>query len=319
MTERQLYPAIEPFETGFLQVPDGHNLYYELSGNPEGKPAVFLHGGPGGGTSPQQRRFFDPRRYLIILFDQRGAGKSTPHASLEHNTTQDLVADIELLRQHLGIKRWQVFGGSWGSTLALAYAQAHPEPVTELVLRGIFLFRQKEMDWFYRDGTRRLFPDLWEEFIAPIPEAERDDIIGAYYRRLTGPNEAEKITAAKAWCLWENRTITLSPDEALTGEVDNVGFALAFARIEAHYFINGGFIAHENQLLEDCSLIQHIPTIIVHGRYDAICPCANAWDLKQVLPQAELRIIPASGHSAFEPGIASALVEATDQFLKATD
>jgi proline iminopeptidase len=201
----------------------------------------------------------------------------------------------------------------------LAYAQAHPEPVTELVLRGIFLFRKKEIDWFYRDGTRRLFPDLWEEFIAPIPEDERDNIIAAYYRRLTGPNEAEKIVAAKAWCLWENRTITLSPDDALASEVNNVSFALAFARIEAHYFINGGFIAHENQLLEDCSLIRHIPTIIVHGRYDAICPCANAWDLKQALPQADLRIIPASGHSAFEPGITGALVEATDHFLEAMD
>lgn len=319
MSAKQLYPAIESFETGFLKVPDGHDLYYELSGNPQGKPVVFLHGGPGGGTSPQQRRFFDPQRYLIILFDQRGSGKSTPHASLENNTTQDLVADIERLRAHLGIKRWQVFGGSWGSTLALAYAQAHPEPVSELVLRGIFLFRKKDIDWFYRDGTRQLFPDLWEEFVAPIPESERGDIVAAYYRRLTGTDEAEKIAAAKAWCLWENRTITLSPDDSLASEVNNIGFAMAFARIEAHYFVSGGFMGRENQLLEDCSLIRHIPTVIIHGRYDAICPCANAWDLKQALPQAELKIVPASGHSAFEPGITSALVTATDKFLEAAE
>ena len=319
MSAKQLYPAIKSFETGFLKVSDGHDLYYELSGNPQGKPVVFLHGGPGGGTSPQQRRFFDPQRYLIILFDQRGSGKSTPHASLENNTTRDLVADIERLRAHLGIERWQVFGGSWGSTLALAYAQAHPEPVTELVLRGIFLFRKKDIDWFYRDGTRRLFPDLWEEFVAPIPESERGDIVAAYYRRLTGTDEAEKITAAKAWCLWENRTITLSPDDSLASEVNNIEFAMAFARIEAHYFVSGGFMGRENQLLEDCSLIRHIPTVIIHGRYDAICPCANAWDLKQALPQAELKIVPASGHSAFEPGITSALVSATDKFLEAAE
>ena len=309
-----LYPAIEPYHLGRLAVDAQHDLYFEQSGNPAGKPVVFLHGGPGGGTDPKHRRFFDPRRYRIILFDQRGCGQSEPFASLEDNTTWHLVDDIERLREHLGIERWQVFGGSWGSTLAVAYAEAHPARVTELVLRGIFMFTQRESQWFYGRGTRMLFPDAWEAFVGVIPEAERGDLIAAYYSRLTSDNPRVRAEAARAWSMWETRVAALVADEASLAHCDDLDFTLAFARIECHYFVNKGFLAHEQQLLEDTVKIQHIPTTIVHGRYDVICPLENAWDLHRKLPRSELIIVPDGGHSAFEPGVASALREATDRF-----
>ncbi|MBA3546300.1 MAG: prolyl aminopeptidase [Nannocystis sp.] len=309
-----LYPAIEPYHLGRLAVDAQHDLYFEQSGNPAGKPVVFLHGGPGGGTDPKHRRFFDPNHYRIILFDQRGCGQSEPFASLEDNTTWHLVDDIEILREHLGIDRWQVFGGSWGSTLAVAYAEAYPDRVTELVLRGIFMFTQREAQWFYGRGTRMLFPDAWEAFISVIPEAERGDLIPAYYARLTSDNPRVRAEAARAWSMWETRVAALVADEASLAHCDDLDFTLAFARIECHYFVNNGFLAHEQQLLEDTVKIQHIPTTIVHGRYDVICPLENAWDLHQRLPRSELVIVADSGHSAFEPGLAAALREATDRY-----
>ncbi len=309
-----LYPAIEPYHLGRLGVDARHDLYFEESGNPAGKPVVFLHGGPGGGTDPKHRRFFDPRHYRIILFDQRGCGQSEPFASLEDNTTWHLVDDIERLREHLGIDRWQVFGGSWGSTLGVAYAEAYPERVTELVLRGIFMFTEREAQWFYGRGTRMLFPDAWDAFVSVIPEAERGDLISAYYDRLTSDNPRTRAEAARAWSMWETRVASLVADEASLSHCDDLDFTLAFARIECHYFVNKGFLAHEQQLLEDTVKIQHIPTTIVHGRYDVICPLENAWDLHRKLPRSELIIVPDGGHSAFEPGVASALREATDRF-----
>ena len=309
-----LYPAIEPYHLGRLAVDAQHDLYFEQSGNPAGKPVVFLHGGPGGGTDPKHRRFFDPRRYRIILFDQRGCGQSEPFASLEDNTTWHLVDDIERLREHLGIERWQVFGGSWGSTLAVAYAEAHPARVTELVLRGIFMFTQRESQWFYGRGTRMLFPDAWEAFVGVIPEAERGDLIAAYYTRLTSDNPRVRAEAARAWSMWETRVAALVADEASLAHCDDLDFTLAFARIECHYFVNSGFLTDEQQLLTDTVKIQHIPTTIVHGRYDVICPLENAWELHRRLPRSELVIVPDSGHSAFEPGIAAALREATDRY-----
>lgn len=314
---RTLYPEIEPFATGTLPVGDGHELYYEQSGNPQGKPVVFLHGGPGGGTDPKQRRFFDPERYRIVLFDQRGCGKSTPHASLVGNTTWHLVSDIEALRERLGIERWQVFGGSWGSTLALAYAQQHPERVTELVLRGIFLLRRSELLWFYQEGTSRLFPEAWESFLEPIPLVERGDLISAYHRRLTHEDPEVRLRAARAWSVWEATTSHLYVDPAHVAHSGESEFSLAFARIECHYFINGGFLRSESQLLDDAERIRHIPTIIVQGRYDVVCPAQSAWELSRALPDAELRIVPDSGHSAFEPGIVSELVLATDRYARA--
>lgn len=311
---RTLYSPFEPYESGVLTTPDGHDLYFEQSGNPDGKPVVFLHGGPGGGTLPVHRQFFDPEAYRIILYDQRGAGKSKPQASLENNTTWHLVDDLDLLRKSLGLSLWQIFGGSWGSTLALAYAEKYPERVTELVLRGIFLFRQSEIDWFYGHGTRRIFPEFWEDFVAIIPEEERGDIIKAYYKLLTGPDKKLRSAAAKSWALWEHRTITLVPDDSNLIDIKNEAFVLAFSRIESHYFVNKGFFGSDGQLLEDAHLIQHIPTTIIHGRYDAICPAENAWALKRVLPDAELVIVPACGHSAFEPGIIDALITATDRY-----
>ncbi|MDC0717146.1 prolyl aminopeptidase [Nannocystis bainbridge] len=309
-----LYPPIDPFHFGRLQVPGGHDLYFEQSGNRAGKPVVFLHGGPGGGTDPKHRRFFDPARYRIILFDQRGCGQSEPFASLEDNTTWDLVDDIERLREHLGVDRWQVFGGSWGSTLGVAYAEAHPHRVTELVLRGIFMFTRRESDWFYGRGTRNLFPDAWEAFVAPIPEAERADLIAAYYRRLTSNDPRVRVEAARAWSLWESRVAALHPDPDVEMHCDNTDFTLAFSRIECHYFVNKGFLNSETQLLDDAPKIQHIPTTIVHGRYDVICPLENAWHLHKRLPRSELVIVPDAGHSAFEPGIALSLRRATDRY-----
>jgi len=308
-----LYPEIEPYETGFLPVPGGHDLYFEQSGRRDGKPVVFLHGGPGGGTSPFQRRFFNPDVYRIILFDQRGAGRSRPHASLENNTTWDLVDDIERLREHLGISQWQVFGGSWGSTLALAYAEAHPERVSELVVRGIFLVRKKELDWFFQDGANALFPDAYEPFRQAIPEAERGDMLAAYHKRLTGDDAQVRQEAARAWSVWEASTCLLEPDTGFINEWKAPAFADALARIETHYFVNRGFFEREDQLLEEAHRLKDIPTIIVQGRYDVICPMMTAHELHAVMPHAELQVVTA-GHAANDPGIAKALVEATDRF-----
>ena len=311
---RGLYPEIEPYDHGMLSVSPVHTLYYEQCGNPNGKPVVFVHGGPGGGTDSKQRRFFDPAAYRIVLFDQRGCGRSTPHASLVDNTTWHLVADIEALRKHLRIERWQVFGGSWGSTLALAYAEKHPESVTELVLRGIFMLRKREIDWFYQQGASALFPDAWEDYLAPIPEAERSDLLRAYYKRLTGDDPVEQKRAAKAWSVWEGRTSFLQPSPELVAKYEQNDYALAFARIESHYFINRGFFEKETQLLDDVGRIRHIPAVIVHGRYDVVCPFENAWALHRAWPEATLKIIPDAGHAALEPGTLHELVSATDRF-----
>lgn len=313
-----LYPSLRTYRTGRLQVSELHEIYYEESGNPEGKPVVFLHGGPGGGTNPQMRRFFDPLRYRIVMFDQRGCGRSRPHASLEQNTTWDLVADIETLRETLGIEQWQVFGGSWGSTLALAYAQKHPDRVTELVLRGIFLLRRSELEWFYQDerGAASLFPDLWEQYIAPIPQEERYDLMRAYYRRLTSTDREERNAAARAWAVWEGATSHLRTDPRYVASFRDAEFAAAFARIECHYFVNGGFLETDDQLLRDVPEIRQIPGVIVQGRYDVVCPMRSAWHLHRAWPEAELVIVPDAGHSAFEPGIARALRRATDRFAK---
>ena len=313
-TRRTLYPEIEPYNAGFLQVSQLHSVYFEESGNPDGKPVVFLHGGPGGGTVPEQRRFFDPERYRIVLFDQRGCGHSTPHAELSENTTWELVGDIERVRAHLDIARWQVFGGSWGSTLALAYAQTHPRRVTELVLRGIFLLRPSELKWFYQDGASALFPDAWERFLAPIPPAERADLIRAYYRRLTGDDLAVRREAARAWSVWEASTSHLYMSSEQIEHAAEDEFSLAFARIECHYFMRKGFLERDNQLLENVSRIRQIPAVIVQGRYDVVCPAQSAWDLHRAWPESELVIVDDAGHSAFEPGIIHELVAATDRF-----
>ena len=310
----ELYPDLEPNHVGTLKVSSIHTLYFEECGNPSGKPVVFLHGGPGSGCSPKSRRFFDPKRYRIILFDQRGAGRSTPNAELHENTTWDLVADIERLREHLAVQRWQVFGGCWGSTLALAYAQSHPERVSELVLRGIFMLRRWELEWFYQRGADAIFPDAWERYLAEIPVAERGDLISAYYRRLVGADRHAQLSAAKAWSVWEGSTSFLKVDPGYVALTESPQFALAFARIEAHYFVHGGFMRQDDQLLADVARIRHIPAVIVQGRYDVVCPMRSAWDLHRVWPEAELLIIDDAGHSALEPGIAGALVRATDQF-----
>jgi proline iminopeptidase len=311
---RTLYPEIEPHRTGRLRVSDLHEIYFEESGNPRGKPVIFVHGGPGGGTEPKQRRYFDPAAYRIVLFDQRGCGKSTPHACLEENTTWHLIADMEALRQELGVERWQVFGGSWGSTLALAYAEKHPDRVTELVLRGIFLLRKQEIDWFYQRGAGAMFPDAWEEYLAPIPEAERSNLLMAYHRRLLDPDPEVQRAAARAWSVWEGRTSCLLPNAELIAKTQGEAFALAFARIECHYFVNGGFLERDAQLLEDVGRIRHIPTVIVQGRYDVVCPMESAWALHRAFPEADLRVVPDAGHSAMEPGTVHELVEATDRF-----
>lgn len=313
---RTLYPAIEPFARGTLQVSDLHRVYYEQVGNPNGRKALFLHGGPGGGLEADYRRYFDPKRWHVTLFDQRGSGKSTPHAELQDNTTWDLVADAEKLRVHLGIERWMVFGGSWGSTLALAYAETHPERVTALILRGIFLLRRKELLWFYQEGASWLFPDAWEAFLRPIPEVERGDLMSAYHRRLTSSDPQVRLTAARAWSIWEGSTSKLYVDPAAVGKFGEDKFAEAFARIEAHYFVNGGFLRSETQLLDDASKIAHLPGVIVQGRYDVCCPVASAWALHQHWPKSQLIIVPDAGHSIKEPGILSALIQATDDFAE---
>ncbi len=311
-----LYPPIEARRAGRLQVSALHEIYWEESGNPEGRPVVFLHGGPGGGSDPKYRRFFNPERYRIVQFDQRGCGQSTPHACLDENSTWDLVADIEALRTMLGIERWQVFGGSWGSTLALAYAQAHPDRVTELVLRGIFLLRKQEIDWFYQRGASAIFPDAWERYLEPIPEAERDDLLHAYHRRLTGADPEVRRRAAVAWSVWEGSTSRLLVDPDMVRRVSLDSFADAFARIECHYFVNHGFLRSDGQLLEDVPKIKHIPGVIVQGRYDVVCPMESAWALHRAWPEAELVVVPDAGHSALEPGITRALVDATDRFSR---
>jgi proline iminopeptidase len=313
---RSYYPEIEPYRSGFLAVSPEHAIYFEESGNPQGKPVVFLHGGPGGGTSPRQRRFFDPARYRIVLFDQRGCGKSKPHASLVDNSTWHLVSDIEALRAHLGIERWLVFGGSWGSALGLAYAEAHPAQVTELVLRGIFLLRRWELEWFYQRGTSLLFPDAWQKYLSVIPEAERADLISAYHRRLTSENAFIRQEAARAWSVWEASTSNLRQDQDYIRSFAGDEFSLAFARIECHYFVNGGFLRHEQQLLEEVGKIRHIPAVIVQGRYDVVCPMQSAWDLSRAFPEADLRIVPDAGHSAYELGTVHELISATDRFAR---
>ncbi|MCB1785502.1 MAG: prolyl aminopeptidase [Gammaproteobacteria bacterium] len=310
---RDLYPEILPYRAQHLAVDDRHSLYVEEVGHPDGQPALFLHGGPGAGCEPYHRRFFDPQRYRVVLFDQRGAGRSTPHAELRDNTTWDLVADIERIREHLGIDRWLVFGGSWGSTLALAYAQTHPERVSALVLRGIFLCRPHEIAWFYQQGASRLFPDYWQDYVAPIDIAERGDLLSAYHRLLTGDDELRRLAAAKAWSLWEGRTATLMPNDQVAAHFVQPHVALSLARIECHYFMHDTFL-RPNQLLEDAHRLKGIPGVIVHGRYDAICPLENAWELHRAWAGSELAIIPGAGHSATEPGIRSRLVEATDAF-----
>ncbi|MDA1221504.1 MAG: prolyl aminopeptidase [Planctomycetota bacterium] len=309
-----LYPPIEPYESGYLDVGSGHSIYWEQSGNPNDKPAVFLHGGPGGGSDPKFRRYHDPEVYRIVVFDQRGCGKSRPYASLHDNTTWHLVADIEALRTHLGIEQWQVFGGSWGSTLALAYAQNHPERVTELVLRGIFMLRRSELEWFYQGGADQLFPDAWEHYLEPIPEVERGDLMSAYYRRLTSEDALVRRAAARAWSIWEGSTSYLVQDLSHIARTGEDEFAEAFARIECHYFVHGGFFETDGQLLQNVDRIRHIPAVIVQGRYDVVCPMRSAWDLHRAWPEADLRVVATAGHSANEVGNSAELVRATDRF-----
>ncbi|MDB2511758.1 prolyl aminopeptidase [Luminiphilus sp.] len=314
---RTLYAPIEPYRRGWLSVGDGHEVYFEESGNPDGKPCVFVHGGPGGGTSPAARQFFDPARYRIVLFDQRGCGQSTPHASLTANTTSHLIDDMERLREELGVEQWLVFGGSWGSTLSLAYAQSHPERVTQLVLRGIFLLRPEEIRWFYQDGASHLFPDSWENYLAPIPHNERHDLVSAFHKRLTSSNEATRLEAARAWSVWEASTSFLRQNKNFMSQLDEPDAALAMARIECHYFVNQGFFNSDNQLLDNIDRIRHIPTEIIQGRYDVVCPPKTAWDLHSAWPEATLHIVPDAGHSAFDPANTSVLVEVTDRFAQA--
>ena len=311
---RPLYPDIVPFRIGRLKVSDLHELYFEECGSTAGKPAVLLHGGPGGGINPVMRRFHDPRAYRIVLFDQRGCGRSTPHASLEENTTWHLVDDIERLRLHLGLERWQVFGGSWGSTLALAYGETYPERVTELVLRGIFTLRRSEIEWFYQEGCSWIFPDAFADYQRIIPEGERGDMIGAYHRRLTHEDAAVQLEAARAWSAWEGKTLSLIPDADRVRRFSEDHYALAFARIECHYFVNGGFFHADDQLIADAHRLSDIPGVIVHGRYDVVTPVKIAHDLSRAWPEASLRIVADAGHAMTEAGIVHELVTATDRF-----
>lgn len=311
---REFYPEIEPYDSGFLKVSPLHEIYFEESGSPSGKPVVFVHGGPGGGTDPSMRRFFDPKKWRIILFDQRGCGKSKPFSELKENTTWDLVSDMEKIRNHLKINQWTVFGGSWGSTLGLAYAISHPDRVKELILRGIFLLRKKEIDWYYQSGASFIFPDAWEKYLEPIPADERDNLVPAFYKRLTSEDPATRGAASKAWSVWEGTTSKLILDPNFIARFGTDAFADAFARIECHYFINKGFFAEDGWLLKNIHKIKDIPGWIVQGRYDVVCPATSAWDLHKAWPVSKLHMIPDAGHSASEPGIKSKLIEATDFF-----
>ena len=309
---RDLHAEIEPFATGWMSVPGGHEIYYEECGNPQGKPVVVLHGGPGGATNPGMRRYFDPKVWRVVLLDQRGCGKSKPYASLDENTTWTLIDDIERLRELLKIDRWAVFGGSWGSTLSLAYAITHPERVTALILRGIFLLTRKELHWFYQDGASMLFPDAWERFLEPIPEDERHDLMGAYYKRLTGPDAAERERCAVAWSSWEGDTVSVLGPQARPEKFAEPEFAVAFARIECWYFVNGGFFPEENWILNNIHRIRHIPAWIAQGRFDVVTPMSGAWALHRAWPEARLDVIPDAGHASSEPGIVDSLLRATD-------
>ena len=310
----ELFPNIEPFNTFHLPVSDLHTIYVEESGNKNGKPVIFLHGGPGGGVDPKYRRYFNPDKWRIIMFDQRGCGKSTPFAELKENTTWDLVDDIEKIRNHLSIDNWVVFGGSWGSTLSLAYSQTYPNSCKGLILRGIFLVRKKEIDWFYQEGANNIFPDRWESFSAPIPVEKRNNLMQAYYEILTGDDHSKKIEAAKAWSTWEGSTVRLMQDENFISDFSDEKFAEAFARIECHYFMNNCWFNSNNHLIENVDKIRHIPGVIIHGRYDIICPVVQAWDLHQAWPEADLHIIPDAGHSIFEEGIKDKILEYTEKF-----
>ncbi|MCI1438432.1 MAG: prolyl aminopeptidase [Acetobacter indonesiensis] len=312
---RAPWPEIEPYKHGYLDTGEGHQVYWEECGNPEGIPVVFLHGGPGGGCSAAQRRLFDPSRYRIVLFDQRGCGRSKPHASLENNTTWHLVADIERLRVQAGVEKWAVFGGSWGSTLALAYAETHPDRVTALMLRGIFTLRRAELLWYYQEGASWIFPDKWADFLTPIPPAERGDMMAAYRKRLVSEDVTVRYKAALAWSLWEGRTLTLLPAPDIEQQHEDADYALAFSRIENHYFVHAGWL-EEGQLIRNVDRIRHIPTVIVQGRYDMATPVRTAWDLHEAWPEADFHLIDAAGHALFEPGILTALLNATDRFAE---
>ncbi len=311
-----LFPTRKPYRQGNLRVSRIHTIHFEECGNPRGKPLVFLHGGPGGGIEPVYRRYFDPHKWRVVLFDQRGCGKSKPHAELRENTTWDLVSDIEKLREHLGIARWVVFGGSWGSTLSLAYSQAHPQRCKGIVLRGIFLLRRSELAWFYQEGASHIFPDAWERYLEPIPPRERGDLMRAYYRRLTSPSREVRLRAARAWSIWEASTSKLIQDPNLVRRFARGRFAESFARIEAHYFVNRGFLRTENQLLEGVKRIRGIPAVIVQGRYDVVCPMRSAWELHRAWPEAKFIVVPYAGHSMTEPGIRKALMEETDRMAR---
>ena len=312
--ENKLFPAIEPYDTGFLKK-GKHKIYYEQCGNPKGKPAIFLHGGPGGGCGSLSRRFFNPKKYRIILFDQRGCGRSKPHTCLEDNTTWHLIEDIESIRELLDIKKWLVFGGSWGSTLAIAYAQKHPKNVSQLVLRGIFMLRQKELQWFYQYGASEMYPEAWQGFLKEIPENERDNLIEAYRKIFYGDDEEKKLSAAKAWSKWEASCSFINYNPDAVKDSLNAEFALAFALIENHYFVNKGFLDNENQLLENIDIIRNIPAVIIQGRYDVVCPPTTAYELHSKWPESELVIAPFSGHSAFEKEITHELIKATNKFI----
>jgi proline iminopeptidase len=312
----KLFPAIEPFNTGYMER-GCHEIYYEQCGNPDGKPAIFLHGGPGGGGSTTVRRFFNPEKYHIVVFDQRGCGRSKPHGCLEQNTTWDLVEDIETLKNKLGFEKWLVFGGSWGSTLSLAYSQTYPKSVSEMVLRGIFMLRKKELDWFYQEGASNIFPEAWEKFLEPIDISQRDDLMSAYHEIFKSDNTEKKLNAAIAWSRWEGSTSSLSYNPDMADSFSDPRFALAFALIENHYFVNKGFLEHENQLIESgIDIIRNIPTTIVQGRYDIVCPMTTAWELSKNWPEANLIVAPSSGHTAFEKEITHELIKATEEFAK---